>query len=109
MDNILEFYPFRAMQHEMNNGLVTVLFINPNPTFIEKIFFKKQIKKPYKIELDEFGSFIWNLCDGKSNLKKIAEKLEDEFGDKVSPVENRVTEFINQMSKNKLINLFEKK
>jgi len=102
-----ELFPFRKCEHENNDNLVVVLF-KKRPTFIEKIFFRKMIDNPYKIDLDEIGSFIWNLCDGKNNLNDILRKVKDYFGDKVDPAEERVLSFIKQMNNTKLIQLYEK-
>ena len=102
-----ELYPFRKCEHEYNDNLVVVLF-KKKPTFIEKIFFRKMIDKPYKIDLDEVGSFIWELCDGKNDLSDILQKVKNNFGDKVNPAEERVLNFIKQMKNTKLIQLYEK-
>lgn len=110
-DNILkELYPIRNCEFEKNeNGLVVVFYKNPKPSFIEKIFFKKLINKPYKIDLDEIGSYIYEICDGKFNTNEIVQKCKEHFGEKVEPVEERVIKFIEMLNKNKLITLYEKR
>jgi hypothetical protein len=109
MKNFKTIYPFQACESEENNGLITVLFKNPKPSFVEKIFFKKLIQKPYKIDLDKVGTYIWKLCDGKHNVEAIIQKARQEFGSEIEPVEERVEKFVKQLSGTKLINLFEKK
>ena len=109
MDNFDLLYPIRDCNFEENNDLVTVLYKNKKPSFIEKIFFKKQIDKPYKIDLDEIGTFIWHLCDGKKNVREITQSAKDHFQEKIEPAEHRVELFINQMTKNHLIKLYRKK
>lgn len=104
-----ELFPVRICEFEINNNLVTVLFKKQKPTFIEKIFFNKQLEKPYKIDLDEIGSFIWHLCDGKKNIAEITNSAREKFIEKIEPAEERVKLFINQMNKNHLIKLYEKK
>ena len=108
-ENIKEFYPFRICEFEKKDGLVIVLFKKTKPTFIEKIFFKKLIDKPYKIDLDEIGSFIWEFCDGKNTVEEIMKKTKEHFGERVEPVEERVEKFVHQLNKNKLIRLYEKR
>ncbi|NOX19561.1 MAG: PqqD family protein [Chlorobi bacterium] len=105
----LNLYPFRATGHEEKDGLTTVLYVNPNPNFFERIFFKKASKRPFKIDLDDIGSFIWSQCDGKSTVGQIIEKGKEKFGEKIEPAEARVVEFIRRLTRTKLINLFEKK
>ncbi len=109
MNNYLSLYPRRISEFEMNEDLITVNFIDPKPSFIEKLFFKKMTKKPYKIDLDEIGTFVWSLCDGTKTVGYIVEKCREKFQDKVEPAEERVEMFIKQLSKNKLVQLYEKK
>ena len=109
MKNIKTLFPFQACESEENEGIVTVLYKNPKPSFIEKIFFKKLSKKPYKIDLDKVGTFIWKLCDGKNNVGMIIEKARENFGSEIEPAEDRVEKFIKQLSSTKLVKLFEKR
>ncbi len=108
MNKILELYPFKKFEHEIVNDFVVILFKEMNPTFIEKIFFKKMINKPYKIDLDEVGSFIWLLCDGKYDVSQIIELSKAQFGEKIEPCEQRVLAFIEQLRTKKLIELYQK-
>lgn len=110
VNKIKELYPVRSCEFEKNeDGLVIVLFKNTKPSFIEKLFFKKLIGKPYKIDLDEIGSYIYQICDGKFNTEEIIIKVKEHFGEKVEPAEPRVLKFVEQLNKNKLITLYEKR
>lgn len=110
VDKLKELYPVRNCEYEKDeNGLVIVLFKNTKPSFIEKIFFKKLINKPYKIDLDEIGSYIYEICDGKLNTTGIINTTKDHFGEKIEPAEERVIKFVEQLNKNKLITLYEKR
>ena len=102
-------FPFRNCEYETNDNLITVNYKKAKLTFIEKTFFKKQSAKPHKIDLDEIGSFIWLQCDGKKNVSEITNFARNHFLDKIEPAKERVELFINQMHKNKLVSLFEKK
>jgi hypothetical protein len=108
IENIEELFPKRIFEHEEQNGVITVLYFEKNPTFVEKVFFKKQLKKPRKIELDEIGSFVWLLCDGTKSVKEITHKAEEHFGEKIKPAKERTELFIEQLYRAKLIELFEK-
>ena len=110
LNKLKELYPVRNCEYEKNeNGLVIVLFKNTKPSFIEKLFFKKLIEKPYKIDLDEIGSFIYEICDGKLNTEEVINKTREHFGVKVEPTEPRVIKFVEQLNRNKLITLYEKR
>jgi len=109
MTDFNKIVPVRNCEHEINNELVTVLFKKEKPTFIEKLFFKKQLEKPYKIDLDEIGSFIWHLCDGTKNISEITKLASEHFNDKIEPAKERVELFVKELNKNKLVSLFEKR
>jgi Coenzyme PQQ synthesis protein D (PqqD) len=109
MEDFENVYPFRNCEYEINNDLITVLYKKEKLTFIEKTFFKKQSAKPHKIDLDEIGSFIWLQCDGKKNIGEITILARDHFSEKIEPAKERVELFVNQIHKNKLISLYEKK
>ncbi len=109
MNELKNIYPIRDCEFEEKDNLVVVKYFNKKPSFIEKIFFKKQLKKPFKIDLDEIGSFIWHKCNGENTVEDLVSLAKEEFKEKVNPAEDRVETFIKQMSKNKLVKLFEKK
>ncbi len=100
--------PKQDCEFEEKDGLVTVLYVEKNPTFIERTFFKRFVKKPHRVELDEIGSVIWKLIDGKMTVDELTKKAEEYFGDKIAPADERVKLFINQMFYTKLIKLFRK-
>ena len=106
-ENYLDLIPVRQCEYEENNDIVTVLFFK-KPTIVEKIFFKKMTNKPYKIDLDEIGSFIWGQINAVLNVSQIIDITEEHFGEKVEPAEDRVIQFLKQMHSTKLIMLYEK-
>jgi len=105
---MLDVLPIRAMEYEEKNGLITVLFINPSPNYFERLLFKKRLNIPKKIDLDDVGSFVWNRCDGETEISEIIKLVQNEFGEKVEQAEERVIMFIKQLSSGRLINLFKK-
>ncbi|MBN2572243.1 MAG: PqqD family protein [Ignavibacteriales bacterium] len=109
MKDYKELYPFQLCESEENNKLITLLHKKKKPTIIEKIFFKKYINKVYKIDLDEIGSFVWQQIDGKNSVGDIILKTEKQFGEKVQNADERVTLFMQQLHKNKFIQLFQRK
>ena len=106
-ESFIEMIPVRQCEYEENNELVTVLFFK-KPTIIEKLFFKEMANKPYKIDLDEIGSFIWGQINAVLNVSQIIDITKEYFGDKVESAEERVIEFFKQMHRTKLIMLYEK-
>ncbi len=106
-EEYIKLVPKRICEDEINEGITTVLYIK-KPTFIEKIFFRKLLNKPYKIDLDEIGSFIWGEINASNNIEEITKLVKEHFGEKIEPAENRVIQFVKQMHSTKLIMLFEK-
>ena len=53
------------------------------------------IRKPKisYIHLDEMGSFIWPLIDGKRSIKDISVFVSEHFGEKAEPLYERLAKF----------------
>lgn len=56
-----------------------------------------------RIVLDEQGSFIWKLCDGKASIRTIAESLNAEYNMPVSRAEAALDVYFVQLSKKGLV------
>jgi hypothetical protein len=108
MDEILNLYPERLCEYEIYDNIVVVLYIDKNPSFIERLFFRKYLNKPYKIDLDEIGSFIYPLCDRSKSVREIIELGKEVFAEKIEPAEQRVVQFMKQLHSKKLIELYRK-
>jgi len=106
-EEYIKLIPKRICEHEVKNEIVTVSYFKKS-TFIEKIFFQKLVNKPYKIDLDEIGSFIWEQINASLNIEEIVKLAKEKFGEQIEPAENRVIQFMKQMHSTKLIMLFEK-
>jgi hypothetical protein len=64
---------------------------------------KLKIKPNLKVNLDEYGTTVWRLCDGKLTVKEIAEILKTQFGESVEPLYPRLGEFFRILESNDLI------
>ena len=60
---------------------------------------------PYRIRLDDIGSLVWRNCDGKTPAGEIASQLREAFGEAVEPAEDRLHNFITQMSRARMIDI----
>lgn len=82
---------------EEETGLVSVLI----PRFTNKIlvkFLTPRLKNPFvKAKLDEFGSEVWRQINGKNKVQEIADNLSAKFGEKIQPVNERLTKFLTMM------------
>ena len=57
-----------------------------------------RLKRPFfRVELDDIGSALWLLCDGKRNVKEIAGIMRERFGDRIEPCYERMGLFFQQL------------
>lgn len=73
-------------------GIVTLDIENKG---VMNRIFQKLLKKPKvtHIHLDEIGSFIWPLIDGKRKIEDMGAPLEEHFGEKAQPTYERLAKF----------------
>lgn len=56
----------------------------------QKFFHKPRVSH---IHLDEMGSFIWPLMDGKKDLLALGVEVKEHFGEKADPLYERLAKF----------------
>ncbi len=56
---------------------------------------QKLLKKPKisYIHLDETGSFVWPLIDGKTDVFELGKAVEEKFGEKAHPLYERLVKY----------------
>lgn len=66
---------------------------------------QKLLKKPRIsfIEMDDFGSFIWNCIDGTKNVLEISKLVHEKFGEKAEPLIDRLVKFMNILYQHRFI------
>lgn len=74
------------------NGIVTLEIDNKG--LMNRIA-QKLLKKPKVtyIHLDENGSFVWPLIDGKTNILDLGKAVNDHFGEAAHPLYERLSQF----------------
>jgi hypothetical protein len=93
--NYLELTPIRMHEHSTGeDGRVTLIV----PKFRNPLFSRWLIpsnrSKAFNIHLDELGSATWLEIDNNSRVRDICDRLIMKYGEKVQPVEQRVTKFL---------------
>ncbi|NWF50425.1 MAG: PqqD family peptide modification chaperone [Ignavibacteriaceae bacterium] len=106
--NYLDLTPFRLHRYQLeDDGKVSVLV----PRFTNKLLVKylsSKIKSPdIKVMLDTFGSAAWLKADGEKKVSEIAVELLDQFGERINPVNERLTKFYTQLYTYKFISFNE--
>jgi len=106
--NYLEVRPIRNYGESVDeNNMVTVLIPKFNNRFAVRFVLPYMQYKFFKIKLDEFGSATWLLIDGKRNVGEIGTELIKKFGDKIQPVEERLTRYFTGIYEQRLITFLE--
>ena len=94
-ENYLEKIPIRNEKIGWSvdeEGMVTLEIENKGVfnRIAQKLFKKPKISY---VHLDEHGSFVWPLIDGKSDITAIAQKVDEHFGEKAHPLYERLAKF----------------
>lgn len=94
-ENYLERIPKRPEKYAYtveDDGIVTLQIENKG--VFNKIA-QKLLKKPKisYIHLDEMGSFIWPIMDGKKDITEIGKLVEEKFGEKAHPLYERLAKY----------------
>lgn len=93
-ENYLERIPARkdGVLWSEKDGIVTLETENKGAmNRILQILIKKP--KVSYIHLDEIGSFVWTVMDGKKDIIKLGEKVKDRFGEKSEPLYERLVKY----------------
>lgn len=98
-DNFLLYVPSKKHEtFEIREDKVYLIF---NHNKVVERFVRWLVKKPTisDMALDELGSAVWLFIDGKSTVFDIGKKLEDKFGDKCMPVNERLIMYIRYLNR----------
>lgn len=58
---------------------------------------------PSRVRLDEVGSFTWRHIDGQTDVRTLCGRLQEEFGDRVEPVHERLGQLIRILRRERLV------
>ena len=97
----LVFKKSENIEYEVSSdGIVTILEKQNHKVqnFFRKLKFKIPMYK--KMELDEYGSFIFLQIDGKKNVEELGIKLEEKYGEESHPLYERLLLFLNHIDVN---------
>jgi hypothetical protein len=102
--NYLDLTPLRLHKEEVSEeNLVTVLIPKFQNRFALRFIVPKLKSDVFKLKLDELGSAVWLSIDGRNTVDQIAKQLLKKFGDKIEPVNERLTKFLTGLYEQRLI------
>lgn len=95
---------------ELENGNVLFTYAIPLSRFFQALhrkFTKNSVETPTKrLELDEMGSFVWKLIDGKRSVGTIITTFAEEYNVSNQEAETAVTTFIKALGQRGFIGLY---
>lgn len=95
-NNFLDMIPYRKdhVQWTTDEKNLICIFFYRNSFISRCLRFIFNTPEKISIDLDEIGSAVWGMCDGKSSILDIGKKLLRKFGDKTEPLYPRLAHFI---------------
>ena len=110
MQRILTAYPVRQPVEWERDGDKVVLIYPKDFTKFET-WMHKRIGGPELIRrpLDEVGSKIWLMCDGKHTVQDICTTLDAIYREEIEPVLDRVTKYLEVLLRSNLVRLSERR
>ncbi|MDR0505950.1 MAG: PqqD family protein [Dysgonamonadaceae bacterium] len=88
---------------EKEGELSIIAFPRFRSRFMQKYFVLKNKSSVIRIHLEEHGTAVWDLIDGKRTVKEIAELLKEHFSSKDN-YEYSVALFLQQLQRQGFIN-----
>ncbi len=106
-ENFLDVIPVKNPEINFttdDNGIVTLEIENKG--LMNRVF-QKLLKKPKitYIHMEELGSFVWQIIDGKSDVLALGEKVKEKFHDKAEPLYDRLSQYIKILESYNFITL----
>lgn len=94
-ENFLDYIPMKNEEYKWDkneSGLAVVQVVNKGfyPMLAQKFFHKPRISY---IDLDLYGTFVWEQIDGVNTIYDISKKVEQQFGKDAEPVTERLVQF----------------
>lgn len=102
--NLLDVVPCKA-EHvftEKEGELSVIAFPRFKRAWVRKLFLPKHMSPDIRVRLEEHGTAVWSLIDGKRTVREIIACLSEHFGSEEG-YDSRITLFITQLRKDKFI------
>jgi len=104
-DNFLALVPRKSEDKQWqvdSDGLVEII-IKREGVLDKIVRLFMATPKVMRIRLDRHGSCVWKAIDGRRSIQEIGVILEEEFGEKVNPLYERLVTFICILRNNRFI------
>lgn len=95
--------PVRRAEWEETEGHVTLLVPRFGRNSLARWFERQTRTRPFKVHLDDVGTFVWRRCDGETRVAEIADGLREEFGERIEPAEDRLVRFLTNLVRGRFV------
>ncbi|MGI6153385.1 MAG: PqqD family protein [Christensenellaceae bacterium] len=105
--NLLDMVPQKNAKYEWQLDETTgrVQITVERNSMIERAVRKfAKTPKTLTVDLDNFGSFVWQMIDGTRDIHAIGRLVADAFGKEAEPLYERLGGFMNLLKNNGFIN-----
>jgi hemerythrin len=98
--NLFDLIPYinEHIATENEGELSVITFPRFRGKFMMKFFVPRNKSPKIRIRLDEHGTAVWNLIDGRQTVKQISDALSDHFNHEEN-YEYRVAKYFAQLHK----------
>jgi hypothetical protein len=98
--NLLELRPARNLEWvTLEDQRVTLLIPKFRNRFAAKWFLPLLAKPHFRLKLDAYGSFVWNLCDGETTVEVMGQRMSAQFGEAVDSFYERIGKFLQKLER----------
>lgn len=103
--NMLDMVPVKheRMDWRGKDDGTSQLLIHRNSPFLRFVRLFMRSAKVVTIDMDAYGTFVWKAMDGERNIHQIGQLLEQEFGEEVAPLYERLCKYMAIMNDNRFI------
>jgi hypothetical protein len=102
--NYLDLTPIRSVEFETDiSNQVTLLLPKFTNAFAKKYIEPRLKTTVFRLKLDELGSASWIAINGNKKVSAIADELLIAIGEKIQPVEERLTKFLTLLYEQRYI------
>lgn len=108
--NYLDLIPERASGLAWTQDDEGIVVLEVENTGVFNRIAQKLFKRPKvtKVHMEQFGSFIWPLIDGKRTVTELADLLKERFGEEAEPLYPRVAKYMQIMESYHFITLLDR-
>lgn len=104
--NLLDAVPVRRAHivTEWEDGCVVLAYPRFKRAWVRRLFLPKGMSPYIRVRLEEHGTAVWNLIDGRRTTEEIVSSLSAHFGGE-SGYASRVTTYLMQLQRDGFIRL----